>query len=96
MIQELETNFIGVGDVKGFIFNQIKVTKKGYIYLVESEGTTHYEIFLRKITPVCIDFENRIYSETDFKVKYPKQKDFGIWAWSTKSLTKANEFLSNF
>ena len=27
-------------------------------------------------------FENRIYSETDSKVVYPKSEDFGVWAWS--------------
>ena len=36
----------------------------------------------KKITPICLDFENRVYSETEFKEIYPKSKDFGIWAFT--------------
>lgn len=32
---------------------------------------------------------NRIFSETEFKDKYPKSKDFGVWAWTFKSYTDA-------
>ena len=90
MIQEL-ANFIGVGEVKGMNFELIKASEIGYIFKVENNKSTHYEVFKRKLSPVCIDFEKRIYSETDFKVSYPKSNDFGIWAWTLQSIKQAEE-----
>lgn len=91
MIKELPRNFTGTGEVKGFIFTQIAKGKKAYIYEVDVEGHLHYEVFEKKTTPVCIDFANRIYSETDTKVMYPKAKHFGYWAWTSRELKKAQE-----
>lgn len=91
-IQPLEKEFEGTGDVKGFKFQQIEETEEGFIYQIDD----HYEVFKRELSKKCIDFENRIYSETDFKVKYPKTNDFGKWAWCTKSLEKAEEILEGF
>jgi hypothetical protein len=52
-------------------------------------------VFEVKTTPICLDFANRVYSEDEVKVVYPKAKDFGVWAWSFNSLEsaikKANE-----
>ena len=90
MIKELETNFEGTGEVKGFKFNQIKSGEHAFLYEVTPpDANTHFEVFVRKNAPLCIDFENRIYSETDFKVMYPKSKDFGIWAWCIADREKA-------
>ncbi len=86
MIVELANNFIGTGEVADFSFRMVANFERSYIYLVEHEGGSHYEAFLKKTTPLCIDFEKRIYSTTDFKEKYPKAKDFGIWAWTSKDL----------
>jgi hypothetical protein len=85
-IRELPDNFIGVGEVSGFKFNKLASIDKGFLYEVLSDDTSrHYEVFERKLTPICIDFEKRIYSETEFKVKYPKANDFGVWAWAYSS-----------
>lgn len=90
MINLLEKNFFGTGEVKGFEFNQIRVCTLAYLYEVKSnDGNIHFEVFKRKNAPVCIDFENRIYSETDFKEIYPKSNDFGAWAWTFETYFKA-------
>jgi hypothetical protein len=90
MKKELEKQFIGIGEVKGFKFTRIMYTEHVNLYKVESnEGNIHFEVFKRKFTPVCIDFENRVYSDTEFKENYPKAKDFGKWAWCINDYKKA-------
>lgn len=82
MEKELPDNFIGVGEVKGFNFTKLHYNGNGYLYEVRPiEGNAHYEVFERKTSPICVDFEKRIYSETDSQVRYPKSQDFGVWAW---------------
>jgi hypothetical protein len=89
-IKELETEFIGTGSVKDFKFSILESSEYGFLYEVYTEGVlSHYEVFEKKVVPVCIDFEKRIYSETEFKIKYPKDNDFGVWAWCYTDLTKA-------
>ena len=90
----LEKEFAGIGEVKGFEFTQINERTQAYWYKVTDEQqNVHYEVFKRKNTPVCIDFENRIYSDTEFKEIYPKSKDFGVWAWTYKNYKDAlNKF----
>lgn len=95
MIQELETEFEGSGECKGFNFTQIAATEKGYVYQVKSNEIKYYEVFHRRTTPICIDFKNRIYSKTDFKVIYPKAKNFGVWAWTFKHKDKALNYIRN-
>ena len=91
MIQQLEKQFTGIGEVSKFQFKQLESSKLAYIYEVSTQGTKHYEVFLNKTTEVCIDFDKKIYSKTDLKVRYPKSRDFGTWAWTYKSLEKAME-----
>ena len=88
-MQELENQFIGTGEVKGFIFTKVFQNENGFVYKVECENSTHYEAFLRKEAAICIDFVNRRYSDKDKKVTYPKSNSFGQWAWTCKSLESA-------
>lgn len=82
-MKTLKVCFEGTGEVKGFIFEQMHSSKMAYLYKVRSyDGQVHFEVFKRKNTPICIDFEKRIYSDTEFKEIYPKSKDFGVWAWT--------------
>lgn len=78
-MKELKEYFSGRGQVKGYVFNQLKRTKHAYLYEVKGDGTPHYEIFKRK--------ENTMYDV----VSYPTNKAFGVWAWTTPSLSRANE-----
>ena len=65
-MKPLEITFIGKGEVKGFIFTQIKKSEKAYIYKVETEVSKHYEVFKHK--------EN-----TQFNcISYPSSKGFGV------------------
>lgn len=90
LIHELEDSFTGIGEVKGFEFTKVAETDIGYVYCVRtSDKSNHYEVFKKRKTPICIDFENKIYSETEFKEVYPNSKQFGISAWSVKNYETA-------
>jgi len=89
MVHYIPLNFEGKGSVKGFTFTQVEKSENMYLYKVESDGCTHYELFEIRKSPVCVDFENRVYSDTEFKEVYPKDNDFGVWAWTFKDLGKA-------
>ena len=76
-MKELQIEFKGKGQVKGFLFTQIKKNDKAYIYEVDTGDSIHYEIFERK--------EN-----THFNcVSYPSNKAFGVWAKTTSNKTDA-------
>jgi hypothetical protein len=81
-MKELQTQFTGKGQVKGYDFNQITATPYGYIYAKTSlEGTNTFEVFKR--------LENDVYN----CVSYPTDKAFGIWAWNPGTLKRAKEIL---
>ena len=94
LIHKLEESFTGTGEVKGFEFTKVAETDNGYVYLVKSsEKSSNYEVFKKRKTPICIDFEKKIYSETEFKEVYPNSKQFGITAWAAATLESAMERL---
>lgn len=76
-MKELKTYFSGRGQVKEYVFNQVKASKNAYLYEVKGNETTHYEVFKRK--------ENTLYD----CVSYPTDKAFGKWAWTIMSLENA-------
>jgi hypothetical protein len=89
-IKELEKEFIGTGSVKGFKYILFESSEYGFLYEVYVEGVlSHYEVFEKKLTPVCLNFEEKIFSKTDFKVRFPRDNDFGDWAWCFTTLDKA-------
>jgi hypothetical protein len=91
---ELPTTIEGVGSTKGIRYEQIEKSDKAYIYKVldsEVEEINYFEIFLRRTVPICLNFEHRVYSETQVKEQHPKDKDFGDWAWCCRGLDKALE-----
>lgn len=85
-LRELPVEFVGVGEVRGFVFRQVSRTMFGYIYEVRVPGKEgcHYEVFRR--------MENARFG----CVSYPKSKSFGAWAWCCDSLAKARERLKGF
>lgn len=91
MVEKLNKQFKGVGEVKEFNFTQLASSSHAYMYQVEYEGCNHYEVFEKKTVFKCIDFEKRIWSETDKREKYPKANDFGKWAWTFRTLCRAKE-----
>jgi len=81
-MKQLEKEFTGIGEVRGFVFRQMTRTNRGFIYEVSACGTLYYEVFKRRI--------NKQYNNES----YPRSKSFGNWAWTTKSLDKANQILN--
>lgn len=95
-IEKLPVEFIGRGEVSGSKFKQVFESDNAYIYDVETkEGSKHYEVFKKQTTAICIDFNNRKFSETEFKEIYPKSNNFGVTAWTTKSIDRAFDKLEN-
>ncbi len=81
-MKELQKQFSGKGQVKGYDFNQITASPFGYIYAKTSlEGGKTFEVFKR--------LENAYYD----CVSYPTNKAFGIWAWEVGTIERANEIL---
>tara|TARA_R110000764_G_scaffold55229_1_gene120618 strand:- start:70 stop:321 length:252 start_codon:yes stop_codon:yes gene_type:complete len=76
-MKQLQKEFIGKGQVKGFKFTQIKQNENGYIYEVKANGLIHYEVFKH--------VENTRYE----CVSYPSNKAFGLWAKTYKQLDSA-------
>ena len=87
-IESLPMSFIGVGEVKGVRFSFYKSNQCVSIY-ERSDG--HIEVFERKNTAKCIDFEKKLFSETEFKEVYPKSRDFGKTAFTFSKYNDANE-----
>lgn len=93
IIHPLPTSFVGTGEVKGHNFILLKEGDYAFIYKKEQEENISFEVFKKKLSPLLISFEDRIYSETDFKYKYPKSEDFGVWAFTFNNFNKAlNKF----
>lgn len=83
-MKQLQHQFQGRGEVKGYTFTQIRVTDKGFIYSKELNGSLSYEVFKRK--------ENNRFD----CVSYPTSNSFGVWAWDCKTLERAEEILNRF
>lgn len=83
----------------GYLYKLVNKTSYGSVFSVnnEQDDTLYgYEVFKRKLTPVCVDFEKRIFSETEFKEQYPKSTNFGVWAFAPKTIERANQLLQEF
>jgi hypothetical protein len=77
VIKELQTDFIGKGQVRGFKFTQISKTNTAFLYEINTGDMIYYEVFRKRI--------NRRYGCES----YPTDKAFGIWAWTTSNLNRA-------
>lgn len=95
MVHDLPDSFVGTGEVKGFLFELIERNSNAYLFKVIREDGEHWEVFEKKLTPLCIDFTKRIYSDTEFKVRYPKSNDFGVWAKCCGTLERARYFFDS-
>lgn len=80
-MKELREEFIGIGEVRGFVFKQLKFNGLAYMYEVRNNESnkTHYEVF------------ERVENEGFDCVSYPKSKSFGVWAWCIHDYEKANK-----
>lgn len=95
-IRELQTDFIGTGEVKDFKFHQILSSDKGYIYEVNTfpNRQPYYEVFRRVLTyGIMYDKENgkRVVDKSRMSVSYSKCRRFGIDAWTCSDKERAFE-----
>ena len=91
-LELLEKEFIGIGEMKGFTFRQISMSEAAYLYILDENDTRpSYEVIMRKSSPKCLDFENRIYSVDLRKEYYPKSGSFGILGWAYTSMEMAKD-----
>lgn len=92
IINKLPETIEGIGSTRNFTFKRVYESETAYIY--KMEGLDNFEAFLKKTAPICLDFENRVYSETEFKEIYPKDEHWGAWAWTFKTLDAAINHLN--
>ncbi|WKK66511.1 hypothetical protein [Lutimonas zeaxanthinifaciens] len=86
-MKQLQSNFIGKGEVKGYKFSLLGMTDRAFIYEVNSGGSKHYEVFKKRL--------NHLFG----CISYPTSKAFGIWAWTYNDLRAAirkYNYLSGF
>lgn len=96
VVHKLPNQIKGKGDVSGYTYTQIKDGGTYYVYAVTEEDSpdvSHMEVFMKKTTPICIDFENRLYSFKEVKEIYPKSKDFGRWAFTANTPKQVKEIV---
>jgi hypothetical protein len=96
-INPLQKTFEGTGEVSGYIFNQKFSDDNFYIHEVSREDPSikpYYEVIKRLSARVCLDFENRTYSETEYKEIYPNSSRFGQDAWTAFSYDKALQIMT--
>ena len=88
-MEELQQQFDGIGEVRGYSFRQVKQMPFAFIYEVLNgeNGDVHYEVFKRKEVNKY-DFETQTQLD-EMKVRYPKAHDFGVWAWTTETFQQA-------
>lgn len=84
--------FEGKGEVEGYSFKNVFESKNWYIYEVKTESKTHFEVFKKRFTKICIDFEKKIFSD-DLREIYPNSKQFGFTAWTAGTLERAKEIM---
>lgn len=79
----MKEQFVGRGEVKGYLFNRITGNPRAFVYEVIGYGQKWYEVFLAKVSQ---------HGEV-----YPGSKSFGIWAWSyftrDRALLKLSELV---
>ena len=83
-MKELADNFVGRGEVAGFVFCQLARSKRGYLYEVHPSNVKmpHYEVFRRRV--------NHRFRQ----VSYPRSTSFGAWAWTFPEIEAARKKLA--
>jgi hypothetical protein len=77
-MKELSIDFIGRGEVRGFLFQQLIKSDTAYLYEVSPPNSlSYYEVFERRI--------NKRYDT----ITYPSAKAFGLYAWTYHNYEEA-------
>ena len=76
-MKQLQQEFTGKGEVRGFKFKQVQKSNTAYLYEVNSGTTIYYEVF------------KRVFNKKYKKEVYPLAKHFSIWAWTVMNYEDA-------
>lgn len=88
-VKKLPESFIS----KGETFERIYDDETSYVYKRIHSGIEYFEAF-RKKNIRCVDLYTKV-ATGEWKEKYPKDKDFGKWAWCCKGLEEALNYTIN-
>jgi hypothetical protein len=90
---ELQKEFTGTGEVRGFEFKQIDASDNAFLYEVYCPDIDekHYETFKRKESKDNTSMISGIEVFFAAKVKYPSSADFSKFAFSYRDKNKAIE-----
>jgi len=91
LVKKLPDSFtVNTGYRSGAKFTKMKESKAGYLYMVEYDGHTWYEIFRvfhKKVTRSVYDILNS--TPKKYEEIYPKHHEFGRWAWRRNDFGEA-------
>lgn len=73
----------------GFQFEILLSHDNFYILQVVDGAKVWFEVWRKRTTPVCIDFEKKIFSAGQHKEVKPKARDFGTYAWTCGTMAHA-------
>jgi len=97
LVKKLPASFtVNTGYRAGSKFTKMEESKAGYVYIVEYDGQTWYEIFRvfhKKVTRSVSDILNG--TPKKYEEIYPKQYDFGKWAWRRNDFGEAVQKLKS-
>lgn len=88
-MKTLPIEFIGKGEVKGFIFKQLFANNKAYMYEVTTENSKHYEVFKHKESKEQLVNFGGTEVMLESMIRYPNSKAFGNWAWCISNYESA-------
>jgi hypothetical protein len=76
----LQDEFKGVGEVSDYRFRKVFTNPAAYVFEITNADTMviHYETIRRRAVAKCLDFQEKIFSDTELVEKYPKQTKFGV------------------
>ena len=95
-MKELELEFIGTGEVGGYLFRQKMNNGKAYIYEVSYGDVRYYEVFVRMIQKEGVIKREGKEIKIEAKVVYPKAEKFGYYAFTTRDWAQAMEHFRHF
>lgn len=82
IVKKLEKKF----EAGSYEYTQMESSENGYMYM-KYGATISYEVFELKTTPICLNLDEKIFSETEFKEIYPKSNM--VWKWTFIDYEKA-------
>jgi hypothetical protein len=82
-MKAIPETFDGKGEVSGYVFERVDSNEKALIYKRTDtiSGAVSYEVFKRKTYNGGTAIIGGVEVTYSPKERYPKSKDFGVWAW---------------